>query len=53
MTLPSDYLESVKLEIFNIKQSLREGNLVRAYEALLQAEQQINYSLDEIKKVKV
>jgi len=53
MTLPSDYLESVKNEIYNIKQAIRNGNLVEAFEAVLQAEIQINYSLDEIKKVKV
>lgn len=52
MTLPSDYLESVKEELYNIIRALRSGNLIDAYEATVQAQNQVQHSLDEIKKVK-
>ncbi len=51
MTLPSEYLKAVRLELYSIKMALRSGNLVQAYEALLQAENQISYSIDEIEKM--
>jgi hypothetical protein len=51
MTLPSDYLKSVRDELYNVKRALRSGNVVEAFEALLQAETQITYSIDEIEKM--
>jgi len=51
MTLPSDYLKSVRTELQNIKSALRNGSIVEAFEAVLQAETQVTYSIEEIEKM--
>ena len=51
MTLPTQYLKAVRDDLYTIRQALRSGNLVEAFEAVQQCEKQISHSIDEIERI--